>query len=108
MPFQKIRVGSPFGAVLRPFGYEAIVFGSEAAGLDPAMALRAVVTVMRIEGSGGIRFLLHGDAPTATVGVPLYALDIIEMGRLEGLGFLGILMADSTITGHVLYYDAIN
>jgi hypothetical protein len=101
----------PWLLQLQPGAYEAIDVSSSAKGftsalLDPASHSKgpAVVAVISSEG-GNIRYRCDGTAPTATIGMPVVAGDMVILtGHSVLKAFKAILSTGTTVYLNVQYY----
>jgi hypothetical protein len=101
----------PWLLQLQPGAYEKLDVSSSAIGftsalLDPASHSKgpAVAAVISPEG-GNIRYRCDGTAPTATVGMPVVAGDVVTItGHSVLKAFKAILSTGTTVYLNVQYY----
>lgn len=89
---------------LQVVAYEEISLGAVSTPLNATLAARCWRAVIKTDGGGTLRYRLDGGIPSATVGVPMYDGEQLELSHDDAVAFLAFRVDVTNPILRVIYY----
>jgi hypothetical protein len=83
---------NPSQVLLKATAYEEISVGATPTPLDATKAARCYRAFIKLDGGGSCRYRIDGGTPSATVGIPFYDGEQVELSQADAQAFLAFRM----------------
>jgi hypothetical protein len=98
-----VVIFNPSQILLKATAYEEVSVGASATPLTATLAGNCFRAVIKLDGGGACRYRIDGGTPSATVGVPFFDGEQLELSQADALAFRAFRVDVTNPTMRVTY-----